>query len=244
MHRPSISLVIPAYNESAYLPRLLATVKVARDRFRHRGDDIEVIVADNGSTDDTVRIATDAGFRVARAELRCIAAARNAGAAAALGEVICFVDADSQIHPETFNVVFDLMQRADVVGGATSVTPERWSAGIALTYAMFFVIVAATRIDTGLVFCRRADFETIGGYDERMRFAEDVRFHVDMWLLGRKRGAHLVRASSVKAIFSTRKFDKFGDWHYLPILIKAPWYLLSRRAGEGLAERYWYAPGR
>lgn len=83
-----------------------------------------------------------------------------------------------------------------------------------------------------------------GGYDERMRFAEDVRFHVEMWLLGRKRGAHLVRASSVKSIFSTRKFDKFGDWHYLPILIKAPWYLLSRRAGEGLAERYWYAPGR
>jgi glycosyltransferase involved in cell wall biosynthesis len=244
MHSPSISLVIPAYNESAYLPRLLATVKVARARFRDGADRVEVIVCDNGSTDDTVRIAADAGCRVAHAELRCIGAARNAGAAAARGEVICFVDSDSQIHPETFNVVFDLMQRPEVIGGATGVNPERWSTGIALTYAMFVVLVAASRIDTGLVFCRRADFETIGGYDERMKFAEDVRFHVDMWRLGRKRRAQLVRASTVKAIFSTRKFDKFGDWHYLPILFKAPWYLLSRRAGEGLAERYWYAPGR
>ncbi len=244
MHSPSISLVIPAYNEAACLPRLLATVKVARERFRNGADRVEVIVADNGSTDDTVRIASDAGCRVTRAELRCIAAARNAGAAAACGEVICFVDAASQIHPDTFNVVSDLMDRPDVIGGATGVTPERWSPGIALTYAIFVVIVAATRIDTGLVFCRRADFETIGGYDEKMRFAEDVRFHVDMWRLGRKRGAHLVRARSVKSIFSTRKFDKFGDWHYFPILLKAPWYLLSRRAGEDLAERYWYAPGR
>ena len=244
MQTSTISLVIPAFNESAYLPRLLATVKVARDRFKLGADCVEVIVADNGSTDDTVPLAIDAGCRVAHADLRCIAAARNAGAAAAHGEVICFVDADSQIHPETFNVVFDLMQRRDIIGGATGVTPERWSAGIAITYAMFFLAVAATRIDTGLVFCRREDFKKIGGYDERMRFAEDVRFHVDMWRLGRKRGARLVRASIVKSIFSTRKFDKFGDWHYVPLLLKAPWYLLSRRAGEGLAERYWYAPGR
>ena len=94
------------------------------------------------------------------------------------------------------------------------------------------------------MFCRRKDFETIGGYDETMKFAEDVRFHVDMWLLGRKRGARLVRASRAKAIFSTRKFDRFGEWHYLPLIFKAPWYPLNRRAGNTLAERYWYQPGR
>jgi glycosyltransferase involved in cell wall biosynthesis len=244
MNTVLLSLVIPAYNEAAFLPRLLATVKNAREQFRYGADKIEIIVSDNGSTDETIRIATDAGCRIARAEPRCIAAARNAGAAIARGEVICFVDSDAQIHPETFNVVYDFMQRPDVVGGATGVRPERWSVGIALTYAILVVVAAATRLDTGLVFCRRWDFVTIGGYDETMKFAEDVRFHADLWRIGRKRGARLVRASKAKSIFSMRKFDRFGDWHYFPMMAKAPWYLLNQRAGDTLAERYWYAPGR
>jgi glycosyltransferase involved in cell wall biosynthesis len=207
----SISLVIPAYNEAALLPRLLASVRVARERFRYGPERIEVIVADNCSTDDTAAIAMAAGCRVVRADIRCIGAARNAGARAAWGRVLCFVDADSQIHPDTFNVISGHMDRSDVIGGATGVRPERWSVGIALSYAMFIPVVAATRIDTGVVFCRREDFETIGGYDETMKFAEDVKFHVDMWRLGRKRGARLVRASRAKAVFSTRKFDRFGS---------------------------------
>jgi len=241
---PSISLVIPAYNEAALLPRLLASVAVARERFCTGPEGVEVIVADNCSTDDTAAIAVAAGCRVARAEVRRIAAARNAGAAIARGRLLCFVDADSQIHPDTFNVIASHMYRADVIGGATGVTPERWSVGIAVSYAVLAPIAAATRIDTGVVFCRRDDFETIGGYDETMKFAEDVRFHFDMRSLGRERGARLVRASNAKAVFSTRKFDRFGEWHYLPLMLKAPWYLLNRRAGDRLAQRYWYQPGR
>jgi hypothetical protein len=244
MNTVSLSLVIPAYNEAAFLPRLLATVKVAREQFRHGADKIEIIVSDNGSTDETTRIAADAGCRIAHAELRCIAAARNAGAAIARGDVICFVDSDAQIHPETFNVVYDLMQRRNVVGGATGIRPERWSPGIGITFAIFTLLSVTTRLDTGLIFCRRSDFETIGGYDETMKFAEDVKFHFDLWRIGRKRGARLVRASEAKSIFSMRKFDKFGDWHYFPMMAKAPWYLLNQRAGDTLAERYWYAPGR
>ena len=244
MSIPAISLVIPAYNESQYLPRLLGTVAAARERFRGGTEAVEVIVADNRSTDRTAAIAGEAGCRVVTAEIRCIAAARNAGAAAARGALLAFVDADSQIHPETFNVIAQLLDRPDVVGGATGVVPERWSAGIALTYAVFVPFVIATGVDTGLVFCRRADFEAIGGYDEEMRFAEDVKFHAELWRLGRRRGARLVRASSAKAIYSTRKFDQFGDWHYFPIFLQAPFYLLVPKAGEGLAKRYWYDSGR
>src|SRR4026208_1160434 len=87
---PSISLVIPAYNQAALLPRLLASVRVARDRFRYGPDKIELIVADNCSTDDTAAIALAAGCRVVRADIRCIGAARNAGARAAWGRGICF----------------------------------------------------------------------------------------------------------------------------------------------------------
>jgi glycosyltransferase involved in cell wall biosynthesis len=239
-----ISLVIPAYNEASYLPRVLASVTVARERFKGGAEAIEVIVADNRSTDRTAQIALGAGCRVVTAQVRCIAAARNAGAAAAQGTSLAFVDADSQIHPDTFNTIAGLLERPDVVGGATGVNPERWSVGIALTYALFVPVVWATGIDTGLVFCRRADFEKIGGYDEKMRFAEDVKFHAQLWRLGRRRGASLVRASSAKAIYSTRKFDQFGDWHYFPIFFKAPFYLLVPKAGNKLADRYWYESGR
>jgi len=102
---PRFSLVIPAWNEEALLPRLLDTVDVARARFRRGPDAVEVILADNASTDRTAALARDHGCRVVRVELRSIAAARNGGAHAARGEVVAFVDADMRIHPETFNAI-------------------------------------------------------------------------------------------------------------------------------------------
>lgn len=58
-----LSLVIPAHNESVLLPRLLDTVDVARGCFRGGASAIEVIVADNASTDDTAEIGRGRGCR-------------------------------------------------------------------------------------------------------------------------------------------------------------------------------------
>jgi glycosyltransferase involved in cell wall biosynthesis len=244
VHPPLISLVIPAYNEERYLPRLLASVDVARRAFRQGPDQIEVIVADNASTDATAAVATAHGCRVVPVAMRCIAAVRNGGAAVARGRLLAFIDADSQIHPETFNQVAELLDRDDIVGGTTGVTVDRWSLGIASVYAFLASIAWVTGWDTGVVFCRRTDFEAVGGYDERRRFAEDVAFLVALQRLGRKRGQRLVRARRTKAITSTRKFDQFGDWHYVLVLLRGPWLLLNRRAGDSFADRYWYAPPR
>ena len=241
---PAISLVIPCYNEAALLPRLLDSVDAARRAFSGGPDRIEVIVSDNASTDDTAAIAVARSCRVVTSTVRRIGAVRNAGAAAARGAIVAFIDADSQVHVDTFNVIAALMARPDVAGGSTGGTMERWSAGIALTYAMFIPIVWATTMDIGVVFCRRADFEAIGGYDASMKFAEDVKFLVALRRLGRTRGSRLVRARAVKVIASTRKFDQFGDWHYLTLMVKGPWYLISRRGRDAFADGYWYKPGR
>ncbi|HIG29472.1 MAG TPA: glycosyltransferase [Verrucomicrobiales bacterium] len=56
-----VSLIIPAHNESKLLPRLLDTVDIAREHFVHGRDAVEVIVADNASTDDTSEIAASRG---------------------------------------------------------------------------------------------------------------------------------------------------------------------------------------
>lgn len=236
-----LSLVIPAYNEAALLPRLLDTVDVARSRYAGGAGAIEVIVADNGSTDQTAAIAEARGCRVAPVAKRMIGASRNGGAALATAPIICFVDADMQLHPDTFNAIAAAIAQAHIVGGATGVTMERWSAGIALTYAMLVPFVWLTRMDTGVVFCRREDFTRVGGYSEQRHFAEDVDFLWKLTRLGWSRGQRLTRLRPVKAVASVRKFDRYGDWHYLTMM---PMLLLgtirARTSGNSMARRYWY----
>ena len=241
----SISLIVPCYNEAALLPRLLTTIDAARRAWRGDPSDLEDIVSDNASTDGTAAVAAAAGCRLAFTATRRIGAARNAGAAIATGSILAFIDADSQVHAETFNFIADCMARPDLVGGATGATMERWSLGTATCWMIMLPIALATGLDIGVVFCRRADFEAIGGYDETLKFAEDVKLLFDLRRLGRIRGARLVRRRrTAVAIASTRKFDQFGEWHFLGMLFKSPWYLLNRRAGDAFADRYWYRSGR
>jgi len=241
---PRLTLVIPAYNESQLLPRLLDTVDVARARYRHGADAIEVIVADNGSTDDTAAIAAARGCRVVPVVPRNIGAVRNGGAREARGELLCFVDADGQVHPEVFNVVDELLSSGKYSVGATGVRPERWSVGIAVTWVLLVTLVTLTRVDTGLIFCRRDDFIAVGGYDERWYAAEDIMLHLALMRLGRTRRQRAVLARRVKGIASLRKFEKYGDWHYLTMLPEGLRILRQRGAPTPLAREYWYSDTR
>ena len=240
---PRLSLVIPAYNESALLPRLLDTVVAARARYRHGPGAIEVIVADNGSTDDTREIATRYGCRVVPVEPRNIGAVRNGGAREARGALLCFVDADGRVHPDVFNVVDATLSSGKYSVGATGVIPERWSFGIVCTFAVLLPLLWISRIDTGLIFCRRADFNAVGGYDESWPAAEDVMFHVAMIKAGWTRGQRPVRTTRVKGIASMRKFDRHGDWHYFRLFPHA-FSLLRNRQLTGWTHKYWYVDKR
>jgi glycosyltransferase involved in cell wall biosynthesis len=238
------SLVIPAYNEERFLPRLLDSVDSARSQWRGPGA-IEVIVADNISTDRTAAIAREHGCRVVEVEERRIASVRNGGAAVAEGGILCFVDADSEIHPGTFNAIEDSLAMGRIVAGATGVYMERWSLGIAVTWLLFMPMVWLTRMDTGVVFCRREDFLAIDGYDERRFFGEDVQLLWDLRRIGRRRKQRLTRLRTVKALASTRKFDNHGDWHFLSDLFRlAPKMLWSPRASNDFADKYWYGDQR
>ena len=240
MPEPRISLVIPAYNEEKFLPRLLQSVEAARLNYESTGCAMEVIVADNASTDGTARVAAERGCRVVPVQKRCIAAARNGGARVARGQFLAFVDADFQIHPQTFLAIEEALASEKVIAGASGATLERWSAGIAVSFALLVPFVWMTGFDTGVVFCRRADFEAVGGYDERRRIAEDVTLLLALRRLGKRRGQRLVRVTRIKAIASTRKFDEFGEWHYLKFMGLAAAYLLGLTKFEDAIERYWY----
>jgi glycosyltransferase involved in cell wall biosynthesis len=90
---PRISVVIPALNEEASLPLVLAAIP--------RGVVSEIVVADNGSTDDTARVAREHGARVVHATARGYGSACLAGIAALdAPDVVAFLDADFSDHPE------------------------------------------------------------------------------------------------------------------------------------------------
>ncbi|RMF76460.1 MAG: glycosyltransferase, partial [Planctomycetota bacterium] len=88
-HRhPQISVIIPTLNEADHVADAIASAKAARNA--------EVLVVDGGSTDETPRVAADAGARVLRAPPGR-AAQMNAGAAAASGRYLLFLHADSRL---------------------------------------------------------------------------------------------------------------------------------------------------
>lgn len=237
---PGISLVIPAHNEADFLPALLDSVDEARRRYCG-AQEIEVLVIDNCSTDGTAEIASKRGCTVVREEKRIIAAVRNRGAREARGTVLAFTDADATVHPEVFNAIDRALASGKYVAGATGVKLERVSPGIAVAYMIMVPMVWVTGMDTGVVFCRKKDFLAIGGYNENLRFGEDVQFLWAMKRLGSPRGQKLARITSFKSVSSTRKFDRYGDWHYVAMLIRfGYWYMFAPKRMDEFARDYWY----
>lgn len=237
---PRISLVIPALNEEQELPVLFESISAARAAYRAGPAAVEVVLADNGSTDRTVELALEYGCTLANIERRSIACARNGGARAAGGSVLAFVDADSQIHPQTFNAIEDALSSKAIVG-ATGIRMSRTSAGIAVTMLVVKVACRLVKAGPGVVFCRRSDWEAVGGFDESRLYAEDVKFQSDLKRLGRSRGQGFVWANGVPVITSARKYDKFGDWHAFGLV----WHWVRGPAAfSSFVQRYWYDSGR
>jgi glycosyltransferase involved in cell wall biosynthesis len=89
-----ISVVIPAYNAAAFLPRSIASVRAQTLQ------PVEVIVVDDGSTDDTTAVAAGLGVRVITRTNSGPSAARNTGIQMASGDWIALLDADDRWSPE------------------------------------------------------------------------------------------------------------------------------------------------
>jgi glycosyltransferase involved in cell wall biosynthesis len=99
---PRITVVVPLYNKKAFIARTLTSVLAQSIQ------DIEVIVVDDGSTDDggsIVATCTDPRVRLVRKENGGDASARNMGIRAATGEYIAFIDADDEWLPDHLSVL-------------------------------------------------------------------------------------------------------------------------------------------
>lgn len=124
---PKVSIIIPAYNIAPYLERCLESVR----NQTYKG--IQIIIIDDGSTDQTGKIADsfaekDKRFHVIHKENRGVSAARKTGLEQADGEYIGFVDGDDYIEPEMYEKLIDLAVEygADITHcGYQMVFPDR-----------------------------------------------------------------------------------------------------------------------
>jgi glycosyltransferase involved in cell wall biosynthesis len=169
-----ISFVVPAYNEEKYLAPTLDAIHAAA---RATGEGYEIVVADDASTDATADIATRHGARVVRVENRQIAATRNAGARAATGERIFFVDADTTVSPALVAEALAAFRDGAVGGGApVRIHPApRWARVFMKVFVPLYFGLARWAAGC-FVFCTRAAFEATGGFDERYYASEEVHF--------------------------------------------------------------------
>ena len=177
-----ISFVVPAYNEEQTLPACLERLTAAATR---RGRPFETIVVDDASTDRTAEVARARGTRVIAVACRQIAATRNAGARAARGDVLVFVDADTRVGEDALRGVVRAIEGGAVGGGArVSFDDVPGPARIALR--AFIALYHGLGLAAGcFLFARRAAFEAAGGFDERYFASEEVRLSRALRRLGR-----------------------------------------------------------
>jgi glycosyltransferase involved in cell wall biosynthesis len=178
-----ISFVIPAWNEEAVLGATLdALALVTRDL----AEPSEVIVADDSSTDRTAEIARQHGARVVTVRHRQISATRNAGARAAQGDLLIFIDADTIVTTRAVSAAIQAV-REGAIGGGCAI---RYSGRIPTYLRMFIPIevwfARKLRLAFGcFLFCTRKAFETVGGFDTTIYATEEVTMSLALHHQGR-----------------------------------------------------------
>jgi hypothetical protein len=162
-----LSIVIPTLNEAGYLPAAVSAVR----RRAALGPPHEIIVADCGSADGTVDVAERLGACLVRESPLpdSRAAALNRGAAAASGDVLLFLDADTLVPLAYDRSICGALRDPQVVGGAFEFALDGRELGLR-------VVEVINRVryrlwpryygDQG-VFVRAAAFRAVGGYPQR-----------------------------------------------------------------------------
>lgn|SRR5574337_37784 len=185
MPRPTVSVVVPAYNAAAFLRRAIDSV------LGQTAVDLELLVVDDGSTDATLQLLAGYGER-----LQAIpqvnagpAGARNRGLALARGRYIAFLDADDWWLPEKLGRQVALLDSRPEIGFCSTGTrvvhadgtpAGDWPCGDigASLLETLFMRGAVVSGSTSGVLARRELLLDAGGFDERLRGFEDP----DLWI--------------------------------------------------------------
>ena len=218
-----ISFIVPAYNEEAELPGTLRAIHSAATGYAY-----EIVLVNDGSTDATAAIGERLGARVISIERRQIAAARNAGARAARGDIFIFVDADTRIGPEHVRDAIEALENGFAGGGGRLAFDGEIPPWGKVMFHVFSVLYFGLNLGAGaFLFTTRENFFAAGGFDEIYFAGEEVFFTVALKRLGRFK---LLREA---AITSGRKLRMYSGWKVfgglLAVLFGGPRGVMSRK---------------
>ena len=238
-----LSVIIPAFNEAKSIASCVQHLSSALRANARPDYESEIIVVDNNSTDGTAEIARSAGIRVVFEPINQIARARNAGASAATGDWLLFVDADTHVSGGTLAEMLAVMDTGDCVGGGTVLRYDKPDLVARCFLFLSNPVVRCLKLTPGcFIFCRGDVFRALGGFSEEMFAGEDADFG---WRLRRWSRAHGLRMRILSAcppVTSLRKVELYG-WKELLVLI-ARWLLFPRRTARDKSRLRVFYDGR
>ncbi len=196
-----ISIIIPAHNEEKYLPKALDCIK--KQIYR----DYEVIVADADSDDNTKKIAEKYGCKVVKGGLPAVG--RNNGAKIAKGDLLLFMDSDIIIKDDFLkNSVMQIKNdNLDVAGCYVMPLSDKVVDKLYfMTYNIWVLLMQyfSPHASGGATFCKKWLHRKINGYDETIKFAEDMDYAKRAGKIGKFRNLNQT------VYVSMRRFDSHG----------------------------------
>ena len=217
----NISIIIPAFNEERLIAETLRQVGVARAAFSRRGWKTELIVCDNNSTDRTAELSRAAGARVVFEPVNQIARARNCGAAAASGDWLVFIDADSHPSADLLAEVAEQIETGRCLAGGCTVKVEGCNPAGTLITGLWNGISRTGRLLAGsFIFCEADAFREVGGFSNELFAGEEIELSRRLKQLARTRRKRIVILHRHPLLTSARKMHLYTIREHLRFLIK------------------------
>lgn len=205
-----ISIIIPAFNEEKLIGQTLQTIRAALPAFHRANWATEIIVCDNNSSDRTADIARSAGAKVVFEPINQIGRARNCGAAAATGDWLLFIDADSSPSAELFGEVAKAIASDRTLAGGstirldTSDLPARF-----LTGCWNWVSRTLHWVAGSFIFCEASAFRTIGGFSSEFFTGEELDLSKRLKRFARSEKKRIVILTKYPLLTSARKIHLY-----------------------------------
>jgi GT2 family glycosyltransferase len=202
-----LTLIIPVRNDAVRLKSCLEAI--ARNPGSER---VSVVVADNGSTDQSATIGAAAGATVLKLPGYRVGELRNIAANAVAAPLIGFVDADHVVDSGWIGAALDVFNDPDVAAAGAPYSPAPNANWVQRAYDRFRPTLTrpepAAWLGSGNLVVRREAFERVRGFDGSLESCEDVDLCNRLRLAGyrliadpRLRSAHFGDPSSLRALF-------------------------------------------
>lgn len=217
-----VSVVVPAYNEEKLIGESLRSIKLAMTAFSALGWETELIVCNNNSTDRTAELAAAEGATVVFEPVNQISRARNCGAAAATGNWLVFVDADSFPSRELFADAAERMSSGRYVAGGVIVKMENAPLAARIVAGLWNFISRSLQWCAGsFIFCETEAFRAVGGFSLEFYASEEIDLSKKLKKLAKQRRKKMIILNQHPLVTSSRKLQLYSRRTHLKIFLKA-----------------------